>query len=82
MFVLKKGGIPEIIENGVSGFLFDNISYKAIANQITEFVNEMDINKMNMIKKEAVARSKEFSIDNFTKLLDYYVLEIQSKEVD
>lgn len=65
----------------MSGFLFDNISYKAIANQITEFVNEMDINKMNMIKKEAVARSKEFSIDNFTKLLDYYVLEIQSKEV-
>lgn len=65
----NKGGLPEIITNGVNGIIVKEISSEALAQAI-EYVLNMDDEEKNKMKKEAIERSKDFSIDNTISQLE------------
>lgn len=66
--VINKGGIPEIIQNGVDGFLWDSenelVSKTQILTASPNLLEEMSVNSINS--------SKRFSKENFEK--DFFSL--------
>lgn len=61
--VIRKGGQTEIVENGKSGFLWENLS------ELQEFTVRLiaDQSLMQQISKEAQDQVKKFSKNNFTQ---------------
>lgn len=76
---LNKGGIPEIIENQVSGILFDENDFDSISNTIVHLIEEYDSDKIKLMKENAIERSKLFSIDHFSISLDQYIMKLGGK---
>ena len=80
---LNKGGIPEIVENEISGFLFDE-NIDLISHSVCKLINQYSNNKLNHIKLNAIERAKQFSIEKFATSLDNYIFDLQfyKKEAD
>ena len=64
----NTGGIPEVNEHGVTGFLADVGDVESMANYALDLL--MNEDKLNMFKANALAQAKTFSLD---KVLDKYV---------
>ncbi len=59
----KKGGLPEIIEDNINGFLVDEINSNNLANKIMEVIKKDYLEKQK-ISQNAIERSKKFIINN------------------
>jgi glycosyltransferase involved in cell wall biosynthesis len=70
--VINKGGQPEIVEHGQSGFLWDTLS--ELQAQTLELINNPDLIKK--ISKNALQRSKVFGVDQFQMRVDELLRKI------
>ncbi len=61
--VIKKGGIPEIVENGVSGYLWNSID--ELVSYTNKLINDKDLIKS--MSKESLKICQKFSKENFEK---------------
>ena len=57
----NKGGFSEIIKNGKSGFIVNDVTAESLADEILKVIN---LNNKDEIRKNAIETAKEFSIDN------------------
>lgn len=57
------GGISDLIENGVTGFLFNPGDYKKLAEHLTELINNPQLRE-SMGEKVYEKASREFSLEN------------------
>lgn len=60
------GGISDLIDDGVNGFLFQPGDYKKLAEHLTELINNPELRKA-MGERIYEKASKEFSLDNMCK---------------
>lgn len=68
--VINKGGVPEIVENGISGFLWENLEeFKSLTIKLI-----YDAKLREVVSKQAIRRSANFSKERFKqsilKLID------------
>lgn len=68
----KKGAIPEIIEDGKSGFLVDGNND---AIKVLKHINNLNYEERLQISNNAIDRSRQFSINQFSEKLDAKVQE-------
>ena len=65
-----RGAIPEIIDNGVNGFILDHNK----TGELSELLNKMfyaeNHNKLNAMGINAINSAKKYSIENFSQNLD------------
>lgn len=59
----KKGAIPEIITDGVNGYIVDECSAGALADKLGEIQKNFSLDFIKKMKEEAVKRAEFFSID-------------------
>lgn len=71
--VINKGGQPEIVEHGQSGFLWDTLS--ELQAQTLELINNSDLSKNT--SKKALHRSKAFGVDRFQMRVDELLRKIK-----
>lgn len=62
------GGIPEIIQNGKNGILFESENYKELASKIELLLKDKEL--YNMLKKEAENTLEKFKIEKVSHKLD------------
>lgn len=75
----RVGGIPEIIEDGVSGYLTNGLTVEDLANSIIRAISDIESGKIEYVAKNAKNRAKFFSIKNTVeKLNQYYDLLLNS----
>mgnify|MGYP002798834358 CR=1 FL=1 len=62
----KKGGLPEIINNNVNGFMADNVDYKCLSNKILDAIKLIDTDKKEalLMSNRAIETAKKFKIEN------------------
>lgn len=78
----RKGGIPELIQNGKNGLLIEPTDETALAEGV-ETVIKMEANQKEEIAKNAIRTAKKFSIDNTIQVLqEVYTELLQSKRID
>ena len=74
---LRKGGIPEIIENGSDGILVDS------KEDLIKILKKIMINgfeeETQKISKAALIKAKKFSIERFTSELDLYINDVYAR---
>ena len=70
----NKGGLPEVIENNKSGFIYDN-SVEDLVNVLINIINMSKEERIN-ISNNAIEKSKNFSIENTLKNLENEFEEI------
>tara|TARA_B100000886_G_C20390894_1_gene478223 strand:+ start:17 stop:1153 length:1137 start_codon:yes stop_codon:yes gene_type:complete len=70
------GGLPEVIENGVSGFLCPVGDAKAMAEKVIHLLDDKD--RLELFKRNAYESSKKFDIKNI--IIHYESLYEQAKE--
>lgn len=66
------GAIPEIIDDGINGYLFKQGDAKALAQKIEEVYKMSDEQKKEMSLK-AKEKAKRFNIDGYVKSLDDFI---------
>ena len=66
----KKGAIPEIIDNGINGFIVDDESPEALAKCIEDIIDNYNTDEIRKIREAAVIKSKKFDMSIFVKSLD------------
>ena len=69
----NKGGLPEIIENNVNGFIINEMSDEMLSRKIEEIINMKD--KTEIIQR-AIETSKKFTITNTIDKLQYAYNEL------
>lgn len=67
--VINLGGQKEIVEEGVSGFLWDDL--ESLRNQTIKIINDKKL--ISRISKEARKRSKKFDKKEFEKKINHLV---------
>jgi len=67
-----KGGIPEIIEDGVNGYLIKSGTAEELADILQEVIPQYVEGKFVDAQKNAVRRSRDFSIETYSENLDQY----------
>ena len=65
-----RGAIPEIIDNGVNGFILDHNKAGALSELLNRIFYAENHNKLNEIGMNAVNSAKKYSIENFSQSLD------------
>lgn len=74
---LRKGGIPEIIENGSDGVLVDS------KEELVQILEKMMSNRFDKsiyeISESALKKAQKFSIEEFARELDEYINIIYAK---
>lgn len=65
----RKGAIPEIITDGIDGFLVEECSIQALADRLEQLYEAYDVEKWNKIRKSAIKRASDFSIDKLAEQL-------------
>lgn len=65
----NKGAIPEIIENGVSGFIVNECSSEALAKQLDDIRMRLKADNLTAMRKAAIDRAGQFSIENVVRQL-------------
>ncbi|SDI72290.1 Glycosyltransferase involved in cell wall bisynthesis [Pseudobutyrivibrio sp. 49] len=66
----KKGALPEIIDNGVNGFVVDEETPESLAKTLTYVINNYNSNEMDEIRQAAIKKSKKFDLKIFVSELD------------
>ena len=61
--VINKGGIPEIVDNGVNGFLWKNID--ELIEKTKKLIDDEDLT--NRMSQQSLINCRQFSKDNFEK---------------
>lgn len=74
---LRKGGIPEIIENGSDGILVD--SKGELTKTLEKLMTSGFEEKIYTISEAALIKAKKFSIERFTSELDLYINEVYAR---
>lgn len=72
--VAKSGALPEIISDGVNGYLIEKGNTKALTKKINEITEQINSENLKKIRVNAILRAKDFSIEKFAKELDSTVL--------
>ena len=72
-----EGAIPEIVQNGVTGFIVNSKAPKEIADRIITLVNNPDLRKKMGMKGKEVFRSK-YTIEAYARNLDSAVMFFES----
>lgn len=67
----NTGGIPEIIEDGVTGFLTEKYDYKAVCNNLQMLVADEQL-RTKMGKNGRVRIDSKFSSDEITEKIDSF----------
>ncbi len=62
----RSGGIPEYVENGVNGFLFEPLEPSSLSEKINS-LEKLPKNKLLEMKKQARQTAEKFSEENFRK---------------
>jgi len=60
-FGVKKGGIPEIIDNNINGFLWKTI--KGLATKTQKLIKNPKL--LEQMSSNSIQKSKQFSKENF-----------------
>lgn len=68
--VANSGALPEIVSDGVNGYLIEKGNIEALAKKIKEVAEQINSAEMQEIRRNAVLRARDFSIENFAKKLD------------
>lgn len=71
----RKGAIPEIIEDNVSGFIINDCSSKGLAAALDEIRKRFNDGFLLDIRRNAVARASIFSIENVVEELHNVYIE-------
>ena len=67
----RAGAIPDVIENGKTGFILENNSKMCIRENITDFINYK--NKEEIVERSLKKVKKEFSYENvFDNWKDFF----------
>lgn len=72
----SRGGIPEIITDGVNGYLVDSDDAAEIAERIGEVISLNAKGNCERIKENACKRASEFNIKHYSKELDNYMRRV------
>lgn len=59
------GAVPEIITEGLNGFLVKNHDVLDLVSKLSECINDGESMKMNEIRILAMKRAKDFSINKY-----------------
>lgn len=70
-----KGGIPEIIRDGVDGILIPSASAEELAEVLERIIPEYLKGDYREIQNQAICRANEFSIQNYSGIFDRYIEE-------
>lgn len=70
----KCGAIPEIIEDGIDGFLLDKASYHRLGKIITSVMNLPQESYMKIINN-AICKANEFSIKKYAGKIDSLLIK-------
>ena len=73
----NRGAIPEIIEDGKNGFLFDAENPDALAKKIRYVCNTMSDEQRLSIQQNAIAHAQNFSIEKLLQQLHEYVFSLK-----
>ena len=72
------GAIPEIITDGDNGYLIEYLNRDVLADVLADVLDKYDTSEMGRIRKNAVERAKQFSIESYTekfeKVVGYYTI--------
>lgn len=75
----RKGGIPEIINDGENGFLVESEKPMAIADKIEFVCNKLTIEQRQKIQQNATLRARNFEIENLVHKLHTLVTSVEGK---
>lgn len=68
--VENSGALPEIVSDGVNGYLIEKGNIVALAKKIRDVAEQINSAEIQQICRNAVLRAKDFSIENFARKLD------------
>jgi glycosyltransferase involved in cell wall biosynthesis len=68
--VANSGAMPEMITDGINGFIVEKGNIQALAEKIGEVADQINTEEMQKIRENAVKRAKDFAIEKYTKQLD------------
>lgn len=66
------GGIPELIKDGKTGYLFEPGDYQALANKIMEILKDTDLIKLMADNSNNLYNKKHNSIKHYQNLMNIY----------
>jgi len=69
----KKGGLPEIIDNGHNGYIVEEVNIESLCNKLLELTKKSNY---QTITKNAIETSKKFTIENTISKLEKNYLEL------
>lgn len=75
----KKGAIPEIIQNNVSGFIVEECSPNALASKLDEIKEQLSKDNLSEMRKTACKRAEMFSVSNVVEQLHILYSRINEK---
>ena len=77
--VNNHGALPEIVTDGVDGYVISNgkRNFKETINEIYKNLVKKDgIDKIRGLQSRAIMRSKDFSIENYSRNVDKIVIDV------
>lgn len=69
----KSGAIPEVLQDGESGYLVEQDNPEQLAETILSVIENYDSAKNKQLRENAIMKAKEFSIEAYTDSLDHLV---------
>ena len=73
------GGVPEIIEDGKNGLMFETKNSNSLAEKILIFINNKELRR-NLAQNAKVYAEETYDYQNHFNLLDNYINNIWKKE--
>ena len=73
----EKGGIPEIIRDEQDGVLIHTGTSEELAQVLRRLIPEYLSGKCAQMQSSAAIRAKEFSIENYSEILENYLEELR-----
>ena len=68
--VENSGALPEIVSDGINGYLIEKGNIEALARKIREVAEQINNDEIQQICRNAVLRAKDFSIEKYAGKLD------------
>ena len=72
-----KGGIPEIIHDGIDGFLVPTDTNESLVKVLKEVIPLCQENRCGDLRSAAIARAKDFDIEKYAERLDAILEDIE-----
>jgi len=77
----RSGALPEIVKDGINGFIVDKDDKQKIAYMVKEIIENMDNAQIEEIRKNARRRAEEFSMERYAMLLDDLIIRTKEKYI-